>query len=298
MSERLKIVVGYDGSDCVMAALDDLRRAGLPEVAQAVVVSVVEKSLSLSNLRSEAMGEQRISAKNFPHEKAPLILEEATELAYKAVERLQQLFPLWEISAASDWGSPASCILARAGILKADLIVVGSHGRSPLGHFLLGSVSHTVVAEAHCSVRIAQGRVAEPTSPLRLLIGIDGSEGAEAALQAVVERGWPEGTKARVVTAFDLIVPPIASYLMPPAAKWSNEDNEAEQAHAKHLAETAAGTLRGAGLDASARIKVGNPKHALLKEAEEWQADCIFVGARGLNRLDRFLLGSVSMICL
>ena len=35
-------------------------------------------------------------------------------------------------------------------------------------------------------------------------------------------------------------------------------------------------------------------KSLLLEEAERWGADCIFVGARGLNRLERLLLGSVS----
>jgi nucleotide-binding universal stress UspA family protein len=32
----------------------------------------------------------------------------------------------------------------------------------------------------------------------------------------------------------------------------------------------------------------------LIAEAESWGADCIFVGARGMDRIDRFLLGSVS----
>ena len=29
MSERMKILIGYDGSECADAALEDLRRAGL-----------------------------------------------------------------------------------------------------------------------------------------------------------------------------------------------------------------------------------------------------------------------------
>lgn len=295
MSEKLKFVIGYDGSDCAFATLADLRRAGLPEVAQAVVLSVAETSSQPLRVQSAVARGQADGGERTTNPKAALVLEEARGLALQATERLQQLFPLWEISAESDCGSPASCILARAGLLKADLIVVGSHGHSALGRLFLGSVSHTVIAEAGCSVRIARSRAAEPASPPRILIGVDGSEGAEAAVQAVASRQWPEGTKARVVTAFELVMPSLTSYLMPPAVKWINEDNEAEQAHALHLAETAAETLRKANLNASVRTRVGNPKHALLKEAEAWQADCIFVGARGLNRLDRFLLGSVSI---
>jgi nucleotide-binding universal stress UspA family protein len=38
----MKILITYDGSECAEAALDDLRRAGLPPAADALVVSVTE----------------------------------------------------------------------------------------------------------------------------------------------------------------------------------------------------------------------------------------------------------------
>jgi nucleotide-binding universal stress UspA family protein len=41
----MKILVAYDGSECADAALDDLRRAGLPSDAQIKVLSVVENWL-------------------------------------------------------------------------------------------------------------------------------------------------------------------------------------------------------------------------------------------------------------
>ncbi|HEX9422732.1 MAG TPA: hypothetical protein VF899_05775 [Pyrinomonadaceae bacterium] len=42
MSERMKILIGYKGSDCAEAALDDLKRAGLPPNAEACILSVAE----------------------------------------------------------------------------------------------------------------------------------------------------------------------------------------------------------------------------------------------------------------
>jgi nucleotide-binding universal stress UspA family protein len=48
------------------------------------------------------------------------------------------------------------------------------------------------------------------------------------------------------------------------------------------------------GLDAAVMIRRGTPKHELLDEAESWQADCIFVGAKGVRGIDRLMLGSVS----
>lgn len=49
-------------------------------------------------------------------------------------------------------GSPANEIVRRAGETKADLIVVGTHGRRGLAHALLGSVAERVVQHAGCPV--------------------------------------------------------------------------------------------------------------------------------------------------
>jgi nucleotide-binding universal stress UspA family protein len=47
-------------------------------------------------------------------------------------------------------------------------------------------------------------------------------------------------------------------------------------------------------LPVSSEIKLGDPRRLLVDEAKEWGADSIFLGATGLNRLERFLLGSVA----
>ena len=38
----MKILIGYDGSECAMAAIEDLRRAGLPERAEANILTVAD----------------------------------------------------------------------------------------------------------------------------------------------------------------------------------------------------------------------------------------------------------------
>jgi nucleotide-binding universal stress UspA family protein len=45
-------------------------------------------------------------------------------------------------------GSATRAILALAGRIGADLIVLGSHGHSPLGEMLVGSVAHKVTVES------------------------------------------------------------------------------------------------------------------------------------------------------
>jgi nucleotide-binding universal stress UspA family protein len=62
-------------------------------------------------------------------------------------------------------GSPAAVILKEAADWGADLIVLGSHGRSPVRQALLGSVASGVAAAAGCTVEIIKrGR---PTATVR-----------------------------------------------------------------------------------------------------------------------------------
>ena len=49
-------------------------------------------------------------------------------------------------------GEPAGEIVALAERERADLIVLGTHGRSGLAHVLLGSVAESVLRRAHCPV--------------------------------------------------------------------------------------------------------------------------------------------------
>jgi hypothetical protein len=49
MSEKMKILIAYDGSDCANAALEDLQRAGLPHVAEALIMSVADVFLPPSS---------------------------------------------------------------------------------------------------------------------------------------------------------------------------------------------------------------------------------------------------------
>ena len=86
-------------------------------------------------------------------------------VAWVAEQRLEALHPDLELDGI-DWdrrvesGDPADRICAVAEEGAYDLIVVGSHGRSALGRFLVGSVSDRVVHHAPCSVTVVRGPVA------------------------------------------------------------------------------------------------------------------------------------------
>jgi nucleotide-binding universal stress UspA family protein len=272
----MKILIAYDGSQCADAALDDLHRAGLPEKAHAAVLSVIENWLPPpSALEVLEAVDRRI---------------EAMALAQRGAARLRSLMPGWEIEPEAGFGTPAGVLLEKAERWKADLIIVGSHGRSAVGRFFFGSVSQQLVQQAHCSVRVARGRLDKPGLPVRIIIGVDGSKYADAAVRAAASRKWPQGSQARLVNASWTIPPTAAEPMMIEVAEWMN----AESARVRKTIEAAENSLRAAGLATSVVEKPEDPKKLLLGEAESWGADCIFVGARGMGRVERFLIGSVS----
>jgi len=80
--------------------------------------------------------------------------QRAQELVKTAAERLRSAG--FDASTSVREGDPKMVILDCATEWKADLIVVGSHGRKGVTRFVLGSVSEAVARHAHCSVEIAR----------------------------------------------------------------------------------------------------------------------------------------------
>lgn len=295
----MRILIGYDGSSCAEAALDDLQRAGLPEEAEAFVLSVAEVWLPPPTpSANEAVGGQEVRsaiASEKMYRRAKLAVQGARELAERARERVQTNNPKWKVRSEATYGSPAWELIARADEWKPNLIVVGSHGRTALGRFVLGSVSQRVVTEARCSVRVARGRVEEPGQPVRLLVGLDGSRGSYEALQEVAKRNWPPGSEVRLIVADDPLVPVSVGAVIPPLAEVVEESNQEDRDWAEKMLRESAELLRPTGLKVMTELIYGNPKQVLVDTAEEWRADCIFVGSTGFsNRFERFVLGSVS----
>lgn len=75
-----------------------------------------------------------------------LVVKAADELRSKGLK----------VTTVVEQGDPQSKIIDAAAKWHADLIVIGSHGRKGLEHFLLGSVSEAVARHAGCSVEIVR----------------------------------------------------------------------------------------------------------------------------------------------
>lgn len=279
MNENFKVLIAYDGSSFADAALDDLRSAGLPENVDAFVLSVAEVWLPPYKEGEKLEFVTESLQKKF--EESLEVVNDTRISAKRAAERLRGIFPGWKVASDATFGSPAWEILSRAEDHKPDLIVVGAQGVRGLDAILIGSVAQKIVTEAGCSVRVARGKIDINGSPTRLILGYDGSAGANAAAESITSRNWHPETEVKVLIVEDTAV--------------IRRSFEIQDEQIDAIGNAVVEKLKAAGLKASLEVREGNPKDIVVDEAENWSADCIFIGATQFrNVIAKYLLGSVS----
>lgn len=284
----MKILIGYDGSADSEAALKDLVRAGLPAKVQVLLVTVTEPWPTLIPGVQFNDSLSREASRN-----AEEALKRADLLAEKAAAKLAENHPGWKVQVEAILGSPADSLLRKAEEWRPDLILLGCHGRSAIGRLLMGSVSQKVLHHAHADVRIVRSRKgARATKGPKVLIAVDGSTGSDRAVAAAAAREWPAGTRIRVISALE--GNRLERALEGLKAAGAARGRRSHKSWVEQKSDSAARRLATDKVRAVPVVKVGDPRLAILREAEDWGADCIFLGSRGLEGIERFMLGSVS----
>jgi nucleotide-binding universal stress UspA family protein len=165
---ELPLVVGVDGSDSSLVALDwaadEAARQGLP--LRLVYASLWERYEDVVSSTDPDRPSEQVMAEN---------------IVGTAVERVQRRNPEVKVS-ADVVPEEAVDALLRAGH-EASALVTGSRGRGELKGLLLGSVGLTVAARAHCPVIVVRGdKAGVEGTHARILLGAgEPASGAEAA---------------------------------------------------------------------------------------------------------------------
>ena len=286
----MKILIPYDGSEPAKAAIADLARAGLPDNVEATVLSVADVWLPPADATENENRVESVAVEN-ARAKALSLLKEAKLLSKEGASLTRSQFPAWAVREEAAADSPAWAVIKRSA--GADLVVIGARGQSPFSRLIFGSVSQKVVIESECSVRIGRkGR--SGSEPVRIIVGIDGSSDAQAAIAEIKSRHWPEGSEIRVLTSIDANIATAAAIPGAPIANWMEDADESETIWVSRMLDEACKSIERHGLVVSSTMLEGDPKVALIEEADHWGADAIFVGARGHSLMERLMLGSVS----
>ncbi|HEU0253123.1 MAG TPA: universal stress protein [Pyrinomonadaceae bacterium] len=296
----MRILFGYDGSESADAALYDLKRAGLPEEAEALVVSVADVLMVPETTNPEIIEHTLMSRRvaagiMLARKQAARSLLEARAFTTKASERMRSYFPGWHLRTQVLAGQPSQELIRIADEWKPDLVVVGSRGRSLAGRFLLGSVSKAIVTGSDHSVRVTRGTLDKNgLDPIRLVIGIDGSSEAEHAVRSVGSRVWPSDTEVRIISVDNSSLVRVAP-VFPIGGTAVNNNPEELPLATRRMVAWAENELTAIGLNVSVAVEKGDPRQVLITEAKKWNADAIFVGGRKFSgALERLWLGSVA----
>lgn len=188
-------------------------------------------------------------------------------------------------------------ILVQAGRFSADLIVMGTHGRSGVERLLLGSIADKVTRFATIPVLTVPRRAAETDGPAcppfrRILCAIDFSEASAAALRyvsALVEEPACHVMVLHVVEVLPVVQEPLVA---------SPFDIEPHLQDIEAAAHRLMNRSVPANLKACAAVEQivaeGKPYVAILDTAAERKADLIVVGAHGPGALNHLRYGSTT----
>jgi nucleotide-binding universal stress UspA family protein len=181
--------------------------------------------------------------------------------------------------------------LAARAILEAaadaDLLVVGARGLGGFRGLLLGSVSRQCLHEAKIPVAVIRADTLEALAPL-VIVGVDGSKASDRALSWAADEARAREATLEVIHAWQ--PPYLGGYPFVQATiDFGAFEDDARKVMADAIARA---DLTGLEDRVQQTIVCAGPSSALLEASARSQL--VVVGARGIGRVERFLIGSVS----
>jgi nucleotide-binding universal stress UspA family protein len=197
-------------------------------------------------------------------------------------------------------GNTAGEILEQATSMKADLLVISTHGRSGFERLLLGSVAEKVLRKVSCPVMTVPRRLpdAVPAGPIlykRILCPVDFAESSLHALKYAMSMAQEADGQLTILHVVEHEFPSTAVMA-------SGEDDaimtiwdftkEREEALRQRLQEAVAGASEFCS--AESLMTHGKPWREVLRVATETQSDLIVMGVQGRGAADLLFFGSTT----
>ena len=195
-------------------------------------------------------------------------------------------------------GAPAAEILAQADSMQADLVVMGTHGRSGFDRWLLGSVTEKVLRKSRCPVLTVPPGLpdAVPAAPAlfkHIVCPVDFSDSSMRALEyakALAGEADAELTVTHVVT------PGFEIPFDYPVGETSLTLAEAQKLYEAEAKRRLDAVTRGNTEACTARplLTRGKPWKEIIRVAARVGADLIVMGVHGRGAADMMFFGSTT----
>jgi nucleotide-binding universal stress UspA family protein len=272
---NLPVVVGVDGSDYALTALDwaaeKAARHGWPlRLVNAYQVYVTAMPVAATAL--------------------PPPTEESRKILDEARERVIAAYPDLTVTTVQHEGTAPSVLVRESE--QARLLVVGREGIGRIAELVLGSVSMEVAARAKVPVAVIPANWSPPAEPYRrIVVGVDGSENCQAAVELAF------------ATAAEQEAELVAVYAWHQPTRWPEgwpigaDEPRFKAEYDRILASATAPWLdKYPQVNVTTVSEVDHPAVALERHAAA--ADMVVIGGRGHGTVTGMLLGSVARAIL
>jgi nucleotide-binding universal stress UspA family protein len=226
--------------------------------------------------------------------RGPAMIESALRAAEDEMPKWSQSVTAAGVSVATliERGSPVRHILERAAALPADLVVMGTHGRSGFERLVLGSVTEKVLRKAPCPVMaVPPAAVSAGKLPYtRLLCPVDFSDSSEAALQFACSLAEEADARLTIVHVFDWRPDDdLLTARFDTVEYFEVLEQEARERLDRLVTDETRVWCRPETVTAH-----GKPYREVLALADANDVDLIVLGVRGRNPIDLALFGSTA----
>ncbi len=228
-----------------------------------------------------------------------LYLDELMKLATRDLAQLKERIADRGIAVRTriEKGIPSEEVLAAAAAEDADIIVVGTAGKTGLAHILLGSTAERIIRTAPCPVLAVRtegsgaepggGSMSHPAALDRIVVPVDFSDCSVDALEyaAIVAQ------QAQASVQLLHVLEPV-SYGLDFTLPLSAARAQKREAVIRRLAGLVA-ALEAVNVKAEPLVRGGLPGDSILDAARIWSADMIVMGTHGRRGLSHAFYGSV-----
>jgi len=272
------ILVPTDGSDHAAQAAEQALTLADWFDATVHAISVVDTSAASGLLSSGSVRREFISQ-----------LETGAERAVETIEEMADDSIAVQTTVLE--GKPKKKILAYARDTDAELIVMGTHGRSGVSRFVAGSVTEHVVRSTDLPVLTVRATEQAERSDgyEEILVPTDGSDAAGVAVDHGLEIARAADARVHAVTVLDTGDMAASPTLSPPTEMVKHLETERQNA-----TDEIAARAQEDGLAATTAVLEGRPGTELLEYIDDHEIDLVVMGTHGRSGLDRLLLGSTT----